>query len=225
MIKGLILDVDGTLVLSNDQHTAAWVAAFAAFGYDVPYEQIRSRMGMGGDKLIPAVVPGLSDDAGDGEQIAARRKQLFRERYLAELKPTPGARALLEELRRRGLTLAVASSAEGEELDGLLQAADVADLIETKTTTSDAEESKPAPDIVGVALKRIKLAPDEVLMLGDTPYDIIAAQSLGIGTIAVRCGGFGPADLADAVAVYDDPADLLAHLDASPLMEPVAHEA
>lgn len=217
MIRGLIVDVDGTLVLSNDAHAQAWVDAFAEHGYDVPFERVRPLIGMGGDKLMPEVVPGLSDKEGDGKAIAERRKEIFAERYAPRLQPAPGARDLLLRLRKNDVRIVVGSSAKQEELDSLLKAAQVADLIDDATTSSDAEASKPAPDIVAVALQKIKLPPDQVLMLGDTPYDIQSAGDAGVGVIAVRCGGFSDDDLRNAIAIYNDPADLLAHYDDSPL--------
>lgn len=218
-IQGVIFDVDGTLVLSNDAHADAWVGAFAEHGYDVPFERVRPLIGMGGDKLLPTVVPGLSDQAGVGKAIAERRKQIFKERYAAALRAAPGSRDLVQHLRECGIKLAIASSAKEDELKLLLEAAQVDGLIETATTSSDADESKPAPDIVGVALDKIGLAPDEVLLVGDTPYDIESAGGCGVGVIAVRCGGFSDDQLAGARAIYDDPADLLAHYGESPLAQ------
>jgi len=224
-VRGVILDVDGTLVLSNDAHAQAWVDAFVEYNYNVEFDQIRHLIGMGGDKLMPTVVPGLSDEEGVGKAIAERRKEIFEERYADSLQPAPGARALLQELRQRGLQLVVASSAKREELDMLLEKAQVADLIEHTTTSSDAEESKPAPDIVGVALEKIGLSPADALMVGDTPYDIDSAGGCGVGVLAVRCGGFSDEELSGARAIYDDPADLLANIDSSPLAQTVERSA
>lgn len=216
-LKGVILDVDGTLVLSNDAHAQAWVDAFVEYDYPVRFEQVRPLIGMGGDKLMPAVVPGLSDQEGVGKQIAERRKEIFAERYAATLEPTAGSRDLLLRLREAGLVRVVASSAKGDELETLLKAAEVNDLIDEATTSSDAKESKPAPDIVGVALEKMGLDAAEVVMLGDTPYDIESAGGCGVRVIAVRSGGFSDEELSGALAIYDDPADLLAHYDRSPL--------
>lgn len=218
-IRGVLLDVDGTLVLSNDHHAHAWVDAFAEQGYNVPFERVRPLMGMGGDKLLPAVLPELNDKEGPGKVIAERRKQIFKERYAPKLQPAPGARDFVQRLREQGLQYVVASSAKSDELDILLQAANVADLIEQATTSSDAEESKPAPDIVGAACERIGLGANEALMLGDTPYDIQSARDCSIGVIAVRCGGFSDKELQGAIAIYNDPADLLAHWDESPFAQ------
>lgn len=219
-LRGVILDVDGTLVLSNEAHAQAWVDAFQEFGYDVDVARVRPLIGMGGDKLLPAVVPELSEERGPGQEIAERRKAIFRERYAAELEPTPGSRELLQHLRAQGLATIIASSASRDELDLLLAAARVADLVEAATTSSDAEESKPAPDIVGVALDRLQLSPDEVLMIGDTPYDIAAARGCGVGVIAVRSGGHDDESLAGALAIYADPAELLVYFPDSPLADP-----
>lgn len=220
MLRGILLDIDGTLLLSNDAHARAWVAAFANHGYAVSFDRVRSLIGMGGDKLLPAIVPGLSDQQGEGKQIADERKTLFRQRELADLQPAPGARELVERLDRAGLKLVVASSASGDELDSLLQAARVDDLIDTATTSSDAKESKPDPDIVAAALDRSDLRAEEVLMIGDTPYDVESAARCGVGLIAVRCGGWDDDRLDGALAIYDDPADLLAHWRESPLDQP-----
>jgi phosphoglycolate phosphatase-like HAD superfamily hydrolase len=113
------------------------------------------------------------------------------------------------------LVLVVATSAEGDELDDLLRAADVYDLIDRATKKSDAAASKPAPDIVEVAVTRSGLPPEQLVLLGDTPYDIAAARAAHIAAIAVRCGGWRDRELLHAAAIYDDPADLLLRLDAS----------
>lgn len=217
MVQGVIFDVDGTLVLSNDQHAKAWVDAFAEFGYDVPFERVRPLIGMGGDKLMPEVVPGLNDEEGPGKEIAKRRKEIFKTRYLHTLTPANGSRQLLEHLKHAGVKIVIGSSATSEELSSLLQAAQVEELVEDATTSSDAEESKPAPDIVGVALDKLKLTPEQAIMIGDTPYDIESAKGCRVDVIAVRCGGFSDDQLAGALAIYDDPADILAHIKDSPL--------
>jgi phosphoglycolate phosphatase-like HAD superfamily hydrolase len=120
-------------------------------------------------------------------------------------------------MKDEGLKLIIGSSATSQELEVLLKSAAIDGLIDQVTSSSDAEASKPAPDIVEAALKKLEMQPSEVLMLGDTPYDIQSANAAGVGVIAVRCGGFNDADLAGAKAIYDDPADLLAHYADSPL--------
>lgn len=217
VLQGVILDVDGTLVLSNDAHAQAYVDALGEFGYEVPFERVRPLIGMGSDQVLPKLVPGLTKDEGDGKAISERRKELIINRYGPTLSPANGARQLILHMKDAGLRLIIASSATSEELSVLLKAAQVDDLLDEATTSSDAEASKPAPDIVEAALSKLKMEPDQVLMLGDTPYDIQSAGAAKVGVIALRCGGFDDAALAEAKAIYDDPADLLAHYADSPL--------
>ena len=197
-IRGVLLDVDGTLVESNDAHARAWVEALSEYGFFIPFELVRPLIGMGGDKLLPTVAPGLSSQAGVGQQIVERRKIIFLQRYAPHLQPTPGARALIHQLHDDGLALAVATSAQREELATLLRAAGVADA------------SKPDADSIEAALQRLQVRAAETILLGDTPYDIAAGQKAGVATIALRCGGFPDQDLAGALALYDTPAALLA---------------
>ncbi len=219
-LKGILLDIDGTLVLSNDAHAHAWVEAFAAFGYDIKFEQVRPLIGMGGDQVVPRLVS-LSGEEGVGKEIADRRKELIINKFSANLSPTPGSRDLILKLKQEKFKLVVASSATSEELSVLLKAAQVEDLLaeKPKTTSDDADQSKPAPDLVQVALKKGKLEPGQAIMLGDTPYDIQAANAAGVNVIAFRCGGFDDAQLSGALAIYDHPADLLAQFERSPLTD------
>ncbi|HEX2211703.1 MAG TPA: HAD family hydrolase [Longimicrobium sp.] len=211
----VVLDVDGTLIDSNDEHAQAWVDVGREFGIDIDYHHVRRLIGMGGDKVLPAVT-GLQEDDPEGEKITERRGEIFRERYLPGLQPFPHARKLLERLRDDGYALVVATSASKKDMDGLLKRAGIRDLIEEKTSSSDAEESKPDPDIVQAALKSADAEPRDAIMLGDTPYDVEASGRAGVRCVALRCGGWGDDDLRDAVAVYDDPSDLLARYDESP---------
>ncbi|MBE9163713.1 MULTISPECIES: HAD family hydrolase [Microcoleaceae] len=218
-LQAVILDVDGTLVLSNDAHTQAWVEAFAAFGYDVPFEKIRPLIGMGGDKIIPKMVSGLSEEEGDGKKIAQRRKELIINRFSSTLDSAPGSRELVLKMQQEKLRLIIATSATADELSGLLKAARVDDLLDEATTSSDVEASKPEPDIVEAALSKLQVEASQVVMLADTPYDIEAASKCGVPLIAFRCGGFDDASLSGAAEIYDSPADLLAHYQDSILGE------
>lgn len=215
-IRGVILDVDGTLVDSNDTHARSWVEAMAENGYHVPYEKVRPLIGMGGDKVLPATT-GIQKDSPQGKKISQRRAEIFKERYLPAVQAFPQARELLQRMRASGLKLAVASSAQPDELKALLRIVGASDLIEEESSSKDAQSSKPDPDIVHVTLQRIGFPADQVIMLGDTPYDIEAAQKVGVGTIALRSGGWSDDELRGALAIYNDTADLLAHYDSSPL--------
>lgn len=210
----MILDVDGTLVDSNDAHARAWIDAFEAEGIAVAYDGVRRSIGMGGDKLMPAV-SGIEEDSDVGKRIAERRSEIFRERYLPRLQAFPRTRELVQRFMDDGLAVAVASSAKEEELQPLLEAAGVADLLRQRTSSDDAERSKPDPDIVRAALARVKGDPGRTVMLGDTPYDVDAALRAGIRIVGVESGGWGREDLKGATAVYRGPADLLERYDAS----------
>ena len=210
----VILDVDGTLVDSNDAHARAWIEAFAEFGITVAFDHVRRSIGMGGDKLMPEV-SGIDESSPMGERIASRRAEIFKDRYLPGLRAFPGTRELIQRFTADGKVLAVASSAKEDELTPLLQRAGVDDLISKRTSSDDAENSKPDPDIVVAALKEAGADPRQAIMLGDTPYDVAAAKRAGIDIVGVECGGWTREALAGAVAVYRDPADLLANYDAS----------
>jgi HAD superfamily hydrolase (TIGR01509 family) len=212
----VILDVDGTLIDSNDAHAHAWVEAFAEHGITVAYDSVRRAIGMGGDKLMPAVA-GIKEDTHEGRKISARRSEIFRHTWLPQLRPFPGAHELVRRLRDDGFTLAVASSAKEQELHSLLDVADVADLIPTRTSSDDAERSKPDPDIVSAAIGRAGCTRERTIMIGDTPYDVEAAQRAGIQIIALTCGGWSVADLRGAASVFAGPAELLAQYASSPL--------
>lgn len=212
--RAVILDVDGTLVDSNDAHADAWVEAFAAFGITVAYDAVRRSIGMGGDKLMPEV-SGIEEGSPLGRRIANRRAGIFASRYLPGITAFPRVRELALRLRDDGFTLAVASSAKEDELDPLIAAAGVSDLIPTRTSSDDADRSKPDPDIVVAALKRTGVDRARAVMIGDTPYDVAAAKRAGIDIVGVECGGWTREALAGAVEVYRDPADLLDRYDSS----------
>jgi HAD superfamily hydrolase (TIGR01549 family) len=218
-LQGAILDVDGTLVLSNDIQAQAWVEAFHAYGYGASFEQVRPLIGMGGDHLVSQIIPAFDSEEGSGKVIADRRKQLVLNQYAAKLAAANGARELVQKMQAAGLKLIAATSATSEELEVLLKAAHVEDLLPEATTADDADSSKPDPDVVEAALEKAQMSPNEVVMLGDTPYDIEAANQVGVKTIAFRCGGFSDEELAGAIAIYNDPADLVAHYDQSPLAQ------
>jgi HAD superfamily hydrolase (TIGR01509 family) len=215
-IRGVILDIDGTLLLSNDAHARAFVDAAEELGIEASFDQIRRLIGKGGDKLIPEAF-GFEKDSRQGKELDGRKGEIFRGRYLADLEPAPGARALLERLTERGVKLVVATSADKADLQALLEQAGVADLIEGSTSAGDVDASKPDPDVVAAALAETELPAEAVVMIGDTPYDVEAATRAGVGIIGVRCGGWPDRDLRGSLAVYADPEDLLANYAASPL--------
>jgi HAD superfamily hydrolase (TIGR01509 family) len=201
--QGAIFDVDGTLVDSNAAHAQAFVEAISERGFDVPFDKVRRLIGKGSDKLIPELI-GRYDPA-----IADRKKALFKARYLPGLRAFPKVEALLEMLRTRGLKLAVASSAGEDELAALLEVAHASGYFSEEANADDARRSKPDPDIVQAALRKLALAPSRCVMIGDTPYDADAARRAGVAFIGLRCGGWDDAHLQPALGVFEDAADLL----------------
>ena len=214
--RAVILDMDGTLIDSNDAHVRAWVEALRAHGHEVSEADIRPWIGMGGDNLLPAAVK-ISKESEEGKKVSDERGEIFKSRYLPRLKPFPEVRPLLERMKEDGLRLIVATSSPEDEVKKAIEIVGVGDLLEDATSASDAGRSKPDPDVVQAALDRLGLSAGEVVMLGDTPYDIQAAGKIGIAVIAFRSGGFPDKDLQGAIAIYDGAADLLAHYDDSPL--------
>ena len=219
-MRAVILDVDGTLVDSNDAHAHAWVEAFAEAGITVNYETVRRSIGMGGDKLMPAVA-GIEETTPDGRGIAERRAEIFKTTYLPAIRALPSTRELLERFVADGFILSVASSAAEDELQPLLERGGVADLVPHRTSADDAENSKPDPDIIQAALGRARVEKDSAIMLGDTPYDVEAARRAGIEIVGLECGGWPRESLAGAVAVFRDPTDLLVHYEESPFAKRV----
>jgi len=214
LLKGVIFDIDGTLVDSNDAHAESWVDTFAEAGYDVPFAVVRPLIGMGADKLLPRTI-GVSNDSDVGKKLTKRRSEIFEKEYLPHLRPLKGARELVLRVKSDGLKPLVATSAKDKQMKKLLAAADVQDLMEEKATASDAKRSKPDPDIVHAAIEESELAPTQLVMIGDTPYDIEAAAKAKVRTIAFRSGGWKDDDLQGAAEIYDGPADLVAHYDSS----------
>lgn len=211
----MLLDIDGTLIDSNDAHAHSWHDVLREFGYEIEYSRVRRLIGMGGDNLLPAAI-GEKDDSALGERISERRDQIFEQRYLQQIKAFPKTAELLARLDACGYKLAVATSSGKNQLAALLRIAQAEPYLDAKTSADDAEHSKPDPDIITAALAKTGCPRDAVLMLGDTPYDIEAAAKAGIATVALRSGGWDDAELAGAIAIYDHPADLLQHFDASP---------
>jgi phosphoglycolate phosphatase-like HAD superfamily hydrolase len=223
-VTGVLLDVDGTLIDSNDAHANAWVDALREADIEAEFSVVRRLIGMGGDKLLPKVAH-IDAESLQGKVIATRCEEIFHNEYLPGVRAFPAVKKLLKRMREAGLELAVASSAKKAELDSLLRIADAGEFIKAKTSSDDASHSKPDPDIIHAALKQLGQTPENVVLLGDTPYDVEASLKAGIGVVAVRCGGWADYDLRGAVQIYDDPADLLHHFEDSPFTDrPQKHE-
>jgi HAD superfamily hydrolase (TIGR01509 family) len=216
-LRGMIFDIDGTLVDTNPAHVDAWRHAFARFGYEVPTDRIELEIGKGGDKLVPSVL-GAEVEARLGEALRRAQKEEFL--VVAEsqrFKLFPGVPDIFEALRTRGIRTALATSSDEKHLQATLASAglDLTRLVDVVVTKNDAEESKPAPDIVVAAVKELDLSPAECAMVGDTVYDAQACQSAGVTFLGVLSGGTPEAELleAGAIAVWKDVAHLLHDLD------------
>ncbi len=213
-----VLDVDGTLVDSNYHHALAWYRAFRSLGETVPVWRLHRLIGMGGDQLVAAVGGDeLEERIGDAARDAWEAEI---QPLLGELAPLPGARDLLVAVRERGHRLVLASSGKADQVEHYLDLLDARDLAEAWTTSDDVEASKPAPDLLETALRKLGEPTDApAVMVGDSVYDVQAARRAGMPAYVVRSGGFGDDELRDAGAVelYDTPADLVAALDGTPL--------
>lgn len=219
-IRAVLFDIDGTLLDSNDAHAHAWLDALRGHGKNVPYELLRSKIGMGGDKLLRQVA-GIDEDSVEGRSITERRVAILKAHYLDDVGPFPGARVLVDRLRSRGFVCAAVTSAKAADAADLLRIAAVADILDPVITSDEADASKPEPDLVEIAVERLGLTADECILVGDTPYDVEAATRAGVPVVAFRCGGWGDADLHGAVAIYDGPAELSSRLDDSPIVRGV----
>jgi HAD superfamily hydrolase (TIGR01509 family) len=214
---GVLFDVDGTLVDSTYLHTVAWWEALRQFEHDVPMAEIHRGIGMGADMILDHLLGDDRDHSAD-EALTAAHDVLYGA-WWERLRPLPGAADLLRACAGRGLAVVLASSAKARELAILRRVVDADDVITAATSSSDAEQSKPAPDILEAALNQSGVDQQRSVFVGDAVWDVQAAGKLGIPCIGLTCGGTSAAELRDAgaVDVYDNPAALLAALDSSPI--------
>ena len=213
-----VLDVDGTLVDTNYQHALAWYRALRSLGETYPIWRIHRLIGMGGDQLVTAL-GGAELEERVGDEARDRWVEEF-DRLVGEVAPLPGARELLVDITERGHRLVLASSGKPHHVDASLDLLDARDLADAWTSSGDVEASKPAHDLLQVALQKLDASPDAAsVLVGDSVWDIEAAKNAGMPAIVVRSGGFGDDELteAGAVGIYDTPADLAAALDDTPL--------
>lgn len=218
MLSALIFDLDGTLADTNEAHTQSWVRGLAEHGYTLDADRIRPEIGKGGDNLFPDVF-GQAAEARDGEAVRKSVGEAYKKIAADQkLKPFDGAVDLLDELRRRGIKTALATSSGEGDLKATFGSlgVDLREHVDEVVMKDDVEKSKPYPDIVLAALEKLKLSPAECAMVGDTPHDAEAAKQAGVITIGVLAGGMNDTRTlvqAGARRVYQGPADLLAHLD------------
>lgn len=216
-LQAMIFDVDGTLVDTNQMHMEAWWRVFQKHGFEVPIERIAPEIGKGGDKLVPAIL-GEAAAKEQGEALSHDEGQEFLHMAAQQqIAVFPKVGELMQALHERGVKVALTTSGEKKNLEGIEKSAhfDLQGLADLVITSSDVEQSKPAPDLIEVTVKKLGLAPDQCVMVGDTPHDVEACQRAGVRCYGVLTGGHSEETLrkAGASMVWQDVADLLAHLD------------
>ena len=233
-LNAILFDVDGTLIDTNPAHIEAWIRALGSFNYHIAPDRISGEMGKGGDKFIPSIL-GQEIYQRQGKELAHAHTAEFKKIAAStRLKVFPGVKELIEELKRRGLKTVLATSSKMEELETTQRSAgiDLREWVDEVVTADDAAQSKPAPDLVHAAVKKLGMFPAQCAMFGDTPYDIDACRDAGVVCFGLLCGGLNSEQTlrhVGARAVYIDPADVLRQLDAvlsaaSPAAIPLTHK-
>jgi HAD superfamily hydrolase (TIGR01549 family) len=211
-LKAILLDIDGTLVDSNDKHADCWVEAFAHFGKRVEWDVVRAQIGKGGDLLVPDTL-NAREMRKFGKELRDYRGELWETRFMRSVEPFPGVEEALHEFRRRGIKLAFASSSNPNEVEYYVSLLGAEELLEGSTSKGDAKISKPSPEIFQAALEQVGSDPANTLIVGDTPYDVLAAHRACIAVAALLCGGFARDLLAKAEFLFDDIPALVKELD------------
>ena len=208
-----IFDIDGTLVDSNELHVDSWDRAFRHFGKQFPREKLRAQIGKGSDQYLPEFLT-PDEIKRFGKQLDEYRSELFRKEYLPKVRPFPKVPELFQRIRDDNKRIMLASSGKKKDTEYYIDLLNVADLIDGYVSGDDAGSSKPAPDIFAVSLKKLgNISPADAVTVGDTKFDVEAAGKTGLKTIGFLCGGTSGTVLREvgAIAIYNDPADLLAH--------------
>jgi HAD superfamily hydrolase (TIGR01509 family) len=215
MPPAAILDIDGTLVDTNYHHAIAWYRAFRQHGIVLPVWKIHTHIGMGGDQLVASLTSEEVDES-IGDDIRSAEKALYMA-LINEVEAVSEAREFIADLKQRGHTVVLASSAKEDEVEHYLDLLDARGLADAWTTSADVESTKPQPDLVRAAME--KASTDDAVMVGDTPWDIKAAEAAGVPTVAVITGGFSRTELeeAGAAAVFESVAELRSGLGDTPL--------
>jgi HAD superfamily hydrolase (TIGR01549 family) len=222
MLQAVIFDVDGTIVDSVDLHAEAWRVAFEKFGKTFPFREIRRQIGKGSDQLLPVFLSRRELDQF-GEGLDEYRSEIFKRNYLPRVQAFAKVRELFQRIKKDSKQIVLASSAKADELEAYKKIARIDDLIESETSSDDADRSKPYPDIFQAALARLNgVTPENAIVIGDTPYDAEAASKANLKTIGLLCGGWTEEELrlAGCVATYRDAEDLLSNYDTHRLTSP-----
>jgi membrane protein len=213
--RAILFDIDGTLVDSNDAHVEAWHRAFAAEGFAFSRTEIHAQVGKGGDNLVPSLLPGVP--LGIQERLSHAEGEIYKRDFMHEVEPFEGVREVLKRLAERGHTLILASSASRAEVDYYVDLLDADGLITGTTSKDDVRHSKPCPDIFAAALDLTGGPAAGTIVIGDTPYDVLAARRAGIDAVAVLSGGFSREELASCrpVVIYQSASELEEHYESS----------
>ena len=215
MLQAVIFDVDGTIIDSVDLHAEAWRVAFEKFGKNFPFHEIRRQIGKGSDQLLPVFLSVQELDQF-GKELDEYRSEIFKRDYLPRVQAFAKVRELFQQIKNDGKQIILASSAKADELDTYKKIARIDDLIESETSSEDADKSKPHPDIFQAALAHLQdVEPENAVVIGDTPYDAQAASKANLKTVGVLSGGWTEEELrrAGCTAIYRDAEDLLLHYD------------
>ncbi|MEN3369849.1 MAG: hypothetical protein V7609_1992 [Verrucomicrobiota bacterium] len=219
MIRAAIFDLDGTLVDSNELHVLAWQETFRHFGKEIPVERLREQIGKGGDQYLPVFLTEL-EMREFGKEADEYRGEIFKKKYLSQVRAFPRVRELFERLRADGKKIALASSGKEDEVEHYQKVLGIRGLVDSMTTADQVAHSKPKSDVFIAALRTLgNLQPQDAIAIGDTPYDVEAAKKIDLPIIGLLCGGFSETVLRDegALAIFRDPADLLERYYQSPL--------
>ena len=211
-LQGIIFDIDGTLVDSNEAHIDCWIEAFGRFDKAFDRETLREQMGKGGDLLVPDLLT-AREMRTFGRELQKSRGELYKKRYLHTIKPFPEIRGLFQMLRERGVKLALASSSDAEEVQYYTGLLEVGDLLQASASKKDAQFSKPSPEIFRAALEQLGTDDGRTITVGDTPYDILASHRVPLPVIAVRSGGFEDEKLTKAEFLFDDVGEMVREVD------------
>ena len=219
MIRAAIFDLDGTLVDSNELHVRAWQETFRHFGKEIPIERLREQIGKGGDQYLPEFLNEL-EMREFGKQADEYRGEIFKKKYLPQVRAFPKVRELFERVRSDGKKIALASSGKDDEVHHHEKIIGIEGLADSRTSADQVAHSKPKSDVFIAALRMLgSLPPQEAIAIGDTPYDVHAAKKIALPIIGLLCGGFSEEVLRDegVLAIFRDPADLLDRYYQSPL--------
>lgn len=215
MLKALLIDIDGTLLDSNESHAETFVKAFAKYNKDVSVDEFRPLIGMGADKILEKFLS-PEEIREFGDELKEYRKDIFLKDYLPKIKTFHKLRELFEKIESNGIQTILATSAGDEEIKEYKKKLDISDLLEEETSADDAEESKPAPDIFEAAFSKLKdVEKKEVLIIGDTIWDAKAAIRSQIKMIGVTSGGWSAEKLYSegCIKVYRDIAEIYDRFD------------